>query len=112
MKRLSILLLTVALSSGAQAAFVDGNRLLSDCSAGGSQAFCLGYIAAISDALSLTGIAPSTVANYRACVPSEATNGQIADAVRQYLEHNPAFRHLSAPGLVAEALSQAFPCRA
>jgi hypothetical protein len=39
------------------------------------------------------------------------TAGQAADVVKQWLERYPQHRDLPAMGLVASALSQAFPCR-
>lgn len=48
----------------------------------------------------------------RACVPKKGVNiGQLADVVVQWLQTNPQARHYAAAGLVAEAVSKAFPCR-
>ena len=89
-----------------------GNDLLERCSASASAnpiqwGVCLGYVMAIADALGqgrpLNGV--------RACPPPDATSGQMMDVVRQWLERNPARRHLGGAPLVAAALQQAFPCK-
>ena len=46
------------------------------------------------------------------CVPSNATNGQLIDVVRNFLEAAPALRNLASLVLVHGALIQAFPCAA
>ena len=78
--------------------------LLQDCTRQ-RQSLCLGYIEAVSDASEV-----NAVNGYEACVPEAVTAGQLQDVVVQYLQLNPADRHLSAVGLVAHALSKAFPC--
>lgn len=86
-------------------AFESGNELLQDCTRQ-VQSLCLGYIEAVSDALS-----GNSVNGYEACIPLEVTVGQLQDIVVQYLRQDPRDRHLGAIGLVAHAISNAFPCR-
>ena len=93
-------------------AFRDGNHLLRDCSRPDTIefAFCLGYVDAITDVLE----AGNSVNGYRACVPvgpGGVEAFQLKDIVVQYLRRNPSPRHLGAAGLVAGAISEAFPCR-
>lgn len=88
------------------ATFEVGNALLQDCIQE-QHLFCLGYIVAISDVL-MNG---NSVNGYKACEPMDVTAGQLKDIVVQYLRLNPAERHLGASGLVADAISKAFPCR-
>jgi hypothetical protein len=68
--------------------------------------FCLGYIDGVADALD-----KNIINGYKACVPDGVTAGQLQDVVVQYLRLNPADRHFLAFGLVADAISKAFPCR-
>lgn len=94
----------------AEASFLDGNDLYARCAApmgDVSLSFCNGYVAGISDAL----YEGNSVNGYKACIPSGPTVGQMADVVRQFLAANPASRHKASEGLVAHAISDAFPCR-
>jgi hypothetical protein len=89
----------------------DGNHLLKMCREGEvgdgyfQQGYCIGYTASIADVLR-----QDLINGYSACVPSDATYGQISDVVLKYLNDNPQMRHYTAPGLAAIALSEAFPC--
>jgi len=85
-------------------AFIVGNELLRACS-GDSPGYCLGYVTGIADVL-LTG---NAVNGFRACIPKAEPN-QLKDIVIQYLQQNPSRRHFGARGLVADAISEAFPC--
>lgn len=100
-------------SSSLAGSFVNGNGLLEMCTVDREDALyfqkvarCSGYVAGIADAL-----ANNPVNRYRACLPKQATVGQITDVVKLQLERHPELRHMAAAGLVAEALSIAFPCR-
>jgi hypothetical protein len=106
--RWSIVLSTWLLCSSpafAATALETGNVLLQDCVQQNLQ-FCLGYVDAVTDALD-----GNSVNGYIACIPKGVTAGQLKDVVVQYLLFKPADRHLAAVGLVADAISQAFPCR-
>jgi hypothetical protein len=89
----------------AAAAFKSGNELLQEC-AERPALFCFGYIDAVSDAF-----VRNILNGYEACVHKDVTADQLKDIVVQYLRLNPADRHLGAVGLVADAISKAFPCR-
>ncbi|MCZ6606103.1 MAG: Rap1a/Tai family immunity protein, partial [Alphaproteobacteria bacterium] len=53
------------------------------------------------------------VQGFRACIPSdEVPIRQLTDVVKKWLEDHPAVRHYPARGLVAQALSEVFPCKA
>jgi hypothetical protein len=106
--RWSIVLAAWMLCSSAALAssFRNGNVLLQECSSSQDVMFCLGYIEAVNDALD-----GNRVNGYEACVPNVVTAGQLKDIVVQYLRQNAAERHLLAVGLVADAISKAFPCR-
>jgi hypothetical protein len=81
-----------------------GNELLQVCRQG-NLLFCYGYIDAITDVLR-----GNTVNAFEACIPSNVEAGQLKDIVVQFLLLNPSQRHLGADGLVANAISEAFPC--
>jgi hypothetical protein len=107
--RWSIVLSTWLLCSSPVAArnFENGNQLLQYCTNQDTTSFfCLGYTSAVADALD-----GNRVNGYDACIPLSVNVGQIKDIVVQYLRLNPAERHLAAAGLVADAISKAFPCR-
>ena len=89
-----------------------GNDLLERCSASASAnpiqwGVCLGYVMAVADLLGQG----RPIAGARACIATDVTSGQLMDVVRQWLERNPARRHIAGAALVAAALQQAFPCR-
>ena len=112
MTRLSALAFATALMIGEAHAqrktpmFYTGNQLDEICRSSAPQ-LCSGYVAAIVDVLAND----NSVNGFRACLPRRGiTVDKVTNVVRQYLERNPKERHLAAVGLVAEALSQAFPC--
>lgn len=90
---------------------VDGNHLLEMCREGAvgdgyfQGGYCIGYTASVADVLG-----QYLINGYSACIPSEATYGQISEVVLKYLNDNPQMRHYNAHGLAAIALSEAFPC--
>lgn len=84
--------------------FENGNGLLQDCTKQDTL-YCLGYNSAVADSLD-----SNSVNGYAACIPTSVSLGQIKDIVVQYLRSNPAVRHFAAVGLVADAISRAFPC--
>jgi hypothetical protein len=70
--------------------------------------YCPAYIAGISDAMSANN---EGVAGWHVCFRSlNVTVQQLADVVKLWLQNHPEKRDLEAPGLVAEALEEAFPC--
>jgi len=110
-----VALLLAVLSAGraeADSSFRSGNELFRECTADteqpAQQATCFGYVAAISDVLD----GGNPINGYRVCQPKTGVNlGQMKDIVVQWLQRNPQDRHRAAAGLVAKALSEAFPCR-
>jgi Ssp1 endopeptidase immunity protein Rap1a len=93
----------------APAAVKDGNALLQQCTAtvGAFMEFCFGYIDAIADSL-LEDRRLGLVDN---CFPAELDDVQLRDIVVKFLRENYDLRRLAAPGLVAQALSEAYPCK-
>jgi hypothetical protein len=104
-------LVLVAAPAGA-GSNLTGNDLLERCSASASAnpiqwGVCLGYVVAIADALGQG----RPINGARACFAADVTSGQLMDVVRQWLERNPAKRHINGAALVVTALQQAFPCK-
>jgi len=114
MKRAILLIgMLLAFDVGAQSnAFTSGNDLMKHCSVfemGASTFYdgvCSGYVVAIADAMAI-----NTINTFRACVPLNSTWGQIARISIKYLREHPEQLHHAAHGLVAAALSEAFPCK-
>ena len=104
----AFVLVVLFCSHSTWAAFKTGNDLYNDCSQERSPAWvgCYGYIQAIADAFQ----AENRINGYIACPPPTAQAGQLIDVVMNHLRVNAARRHYDAVGLVAHALSDAFPC--
>ena len=103
-----VLVLAGEARAALRTSWTDGNDLHKWCSDQASvhQAACIIYSTAIADVM-VTG----PVSGWRACFPEAGTQRQqFGDIVSRWLERHPEKRHLSAEGLVAQALSEAFPC--
>jgi Rap1a immunity proteins len=94
----------------ALADFQDGNSLYNLCT-GQDVAECVGYVEAISDALSLETSRGENLYGWTACIAPVATGLQVKDIVVKYLAFHPETRHCGAASLVSAALGAAFPCR-
>jgi hypothetical protein len=107
MAGLVLALSMLANPSQAATVFNNGNQLLEDCQSDNKYFVvdCDGYITGIADTLGNNAINEMT-----ACVPNTATRKQVEDVVVGWLISNPGARHFAAPGLVAAALSETFPC--
>jgi hypothetical protein len=66
-------------------------------------AACLGYVAGVSDALTVEGIR-----HY--CLPFRSDAGDITEVVAKYLDEHPDDLHMSAYTLVVQSLASAYPC--
>ena len=120
MKRLLVLSLALAASaSHAQpAASRSSNQLLNECSAAlnimaGMRSVnfieatnCVGYIQGYRD-----GVAALGQAGERACVPQEATAGQLATVIVTYLKDNPDTLALDKRIAMQQALAASYPCK-
>ena len=91
------------------AAVKDGNALLQQCTAtvGAFMEFCFGYIDAIADSL----LEDRRLGVLDVCVPAELDDVKLRDVVVKFLKENYGLRQLGAPELVAQALSEAYPCQ-
>ena len=100
-------LVLAAASPGAGAGFESGTTLLEKCRGGSAKkAACSGYILAIADVL-----AEGPHFGWRACLPEGVPARQVEQAVMGWFGNNPQILHYEADGLIAKALSDAFPCR-
>lgn len=91
------------------AAMMDGTTLLSACtqvSGSPQRSICLGYIAAMADAMAEAG-----VGDRKACFASDAKLSQMRDAVVAYLQKQQAAGDKAGSDAVAVALANQFPCR-
>ena len=100
-----IILGLLFLSFSAQAAFIDGNKLLEyareEERSGNSSGMLLGYIAGVHDAFDSSVI----------CTPSNATLGQLKAIVVKFLKENPEVWAKTGDNVIFTALSRAFPCK-
>lgn len=92
--------------SGAHAEFETGNTLLNKLEVNNNpveRGFGLGFIVGVYDAL----------VHIKFCPGDETgiTVGQVVDITKRFLHNNPSVRHKSAEVLVAQALSQVWPCK-
>jgi len=104
---------TSATNASAEARFESGNDLYSLCinvdsrAAASDDFVCLGYVSAIADAMVANN---NEIAGFRACLRDGLTLRQLSDVVEKWLQNHPEKRDFSAPGLVAHAFAEAFPC--
>ena len=98
------LALTLSVASGSTSRTFDtGNSLYDFCRS--RSLACAGYVSGVADVMGLT-----EVSGFKACIPRDVTRRQATDVVTKWLASNPAKRNSAAPGLVAHALADAFPC--
>jgi hypothetical protein len=94
--------------------YVTGDQLITRCTstALSDGNLCLGYILGIADSMqAVQARGGALIFDWRACLPSDATAAQLQKAVLDFLIVNPLpAQRTSASGLVAKALSDAFPC--
>ncbi|MEJ0097397.1 MAG: Rap1a/Tai family immunity protein [Bauldia sp.] len=95
--------------ASASAFFVSGSDLYTKCThrdATLDYVDCLGYIAAIADALT-NG---SGVGGLKACLPPKVTREAILKQVVEWIAAHPEVRQSAAAGAVANALAEGFAC--
>ena len=69
--------------------------------------FCFGYVDAITDSL----LENRRLGAPDICVPDGLDDTQLREIVVKFLKENYRLRPLAAPALVAQALTEAYPCR-
>lgn len=93
--------------------YITGDRLITQCADGTStgDGLCLGYILGVVDAMQAAQASGGTlVFGWNTCPPSDVKAEQLRAIVVHFLDDHPETRASSATGLVAKALSDAFPC--
>ena len=91
------------------AGYATGNLVHKWCSATDDRwavGACNGYSLAVADTL-YNG---DSVGGHRACIPKTVASKQVFDIAKVYLENHPEDRHFAAERLIAQALSEAWPC--
>jgi hypothetical protein len=109
----AVLMAVMTASAGARADYRDGNQLLRDCTSlnNADQVFCIGYVAAISDAAQNRPEGPGGLV-FVHCPPENLTLQQAVEIVVRFLKARTAERRdFAAGGLVAHALAEAYPCK-
>ena len=100
------LIITLLFASPVRAGFYTGNDMHEKCSGSDyGRTFCMAYSIAVADLMET-----EAVADWTACMSENVTAGQIRDIVTRWLANHPQDRHYTAPSLIAQALSEAFPC--
>lgn len=114
MAKTAILILVLfgalALAKSAPADFKNAEELYDLCVAPNdvrANSFCVGYVAAIGDVL---GTGDGNISGWRACLPSSATQGEVAKAAVKWLKDHRGNGAVGASDVIAQALSQAYPC--
>lgn len=104
-----------ARAAGTDLEFFIGEGLYAQCLADPAQADgqarrarCEGYILGVSDALQAEAGAGGRAV---VCLPPTATEPQLVETVRAFLEAHPEKRQIAAQDLVREALAAAYPCK-
>jgi hypothetical protein len=93
--------------------YVNGDRLIYRCISDdhADDGLCLGYILGVIDAMQAAQASGGALLfGWRARPSPDATAQRLRDAVVRFLMAHPQTRLSSASGLVAKALSDAFPC--
>ncbi len=98
----TLVVITLALATAANATWFTGNDLLAHMHGepferGGAAGFVTGVASAIDGDL--------------ACIPAEVTVSQMRDMVHRTLQNRPDIRHQAAELIVAAVLMEQFPCR-
>jgi hypothetical protein len=109
------LALVLGLSSGSAVAggFRTGDQLYQGCEKGESKTEnvaygeCYGYVKGMFDAMTSS---EGKLLGFTMCSPGGVSGRQVRDIVFAWLKKNPQHRHYPAPGLVAAALEEAWPC--
>ena len=98
------LLLSILLTLPAQAQVFTGNKLMETFNKSETSnidwGVTRGYVAGVYDSNLNTGF----------CPPSNVTLGQVTDMAKNYIENNPAVRHLPADAIILYMLDKSWPC--
>jgi hypothetical protein len=85
-----------------------GEKLLAKCISDSitEKAFCGGYIIGIADALT-----SNSINGFTACLPNGTKAREVVNESVKWLALHADVRKFDAEGLIASALSEAFPCK-
>jgi hypothetical protein len=85
-----------------------GKRRVDDEVASIGGIHCMGFIAGVSDMLSVLKF--RAMNPYQVCAPDGITVGQLEKVFKKYADDHPEQLHLSAADVVSNAFAKAFPC--
>ena len=109
---ISLAIAVACVAQDRQMAGYTGGRLMAACAnrSEHDSALCLGYILDVADAMQASKASGGAlIFGWRACLPPGTGRGDAVVAVHFLIAH-PGVRQSSASGLVANALSKAYPC--
>ena len=91
--------------------YMAGNGLIKGCTSvvQRDNALCIGYIIGVSDAMQAAQATGGALFGWQACLPPSATAEQVTEVSVRFLIAHPEAQQSSASGLIAKALSDAFP---
>lgn len=103
--------LSIAIPIPASAA-ITGNQIHEYCSneTGALAGVCIGIISGTIRGFSLAE-SFHNLSKTTFCIPDKATNDQLKDVVKLYLNKNPSVRHQDGPSLVIVSMIDAYPCK-
>jgi Ssp1 endopeptidase immunity protein Rap1a len=92
--------------------YIMGNRLLASCTSvvQRDNALCIGYVIGVSDAMQAAQATGGALFGWQACLPPSTTAEQVTTGAVRFMIAHPEAQQSSASGLIAKALSDAFPC--
>jgi Rap1a immunity proteins len=92
--------------------YIAGNRLIEACTSAVERdnALCFGYVVGVSDAMQAAQATGGALFGWQACLPPSTTAEQVMEVAVRFLIAHAEAQQSSASGLVAKALSDAFPC--
>jgi Rap1a immunity proteins len=92
--------------------YILGNRLLESCTSAVERdnALCFGYVIGVSDAMQVAQTTGGGLFGWQACLPPSTIAEQVTEVAVRFLIAHPEALQSSASGLIAKALSDAFPC--
>ena len=97
--RKPLIAITIAIwANAASAGYETGGSLLQECMS--SHPWCFGYIIGVVD----------SIEGHRVCLPPAISIGRVEGMVVGFLHAHKELHDRTAAGLIAQALSAAFPC--
>jgi hypothetical protein len=113
MAAISAIAVPCVAQDGIMAGYVAGEKLTEECTSVVQRdgALCFGYILGVSDAMQAAQASGGAVVfGWRACLPPSTMAKAVRDVAVHFLIAHPEVQQSSASGIVAKALSDAYPC--